>query len=809
MLRNYFKIAIRYLTKNRVFSSINLLGLTLGFTCFILLSLYVADELSFDKFHSDSQDIYRVIQKIKDPDGSTRQVATIAPLVGTEAKAQFPEVEDQTRLIQIGRVTVGNEPLNRNYERIWIADPNFFRFFDFKFLYGDPETALTKPDNIVITESVARKYFGKTDVVGKRLYTNVYEATVAGVIKDFPENSHIKMNIIHTQSTWAREIKSWKQWITSNWTDNSFITYVKMRHGFDKAAFEKKLTSLVTEHYGSKVDYKSTFWLQPLRDIHLYSRDIEGGLNAHEGNPLYVYMFSIVGILILIIACFNYMNLSAAAGSRRMQEIAMRKTMGAGKVQLILQFMGEALLLSLLSLVLAVIIIEITLPYINVFIGKNLHLPLSNIPLLTFLLVVVLASGVISALYPAFFLSRINPATALKKEIRIGSGSFSMRKVLIVVQFAISIVMIASTIIIYNQLNYLKKKDLGLTYHNRITVDINSHTLRSRFEAIKQAFNALPEVKSVTVSTRVPGEWKVLPIANVEPTDTDASTQVIFLGADKDFQKTYNIHLIKGRNLRDDVADSNSVLITKSAAIQLGLKDPIGHHLSIPSTIWNGDLDKTVAKYHPVIVGVVEDFYTQSLYHERRPVMIASYRNPIQNIDYYTLDISTNNWQKTIGKLKAINYKFDQSNPLEVTFLDTRFAQLYASDRTREELFFLFSGIIIFIACMGLFALASFSIEKRTKEIGVRKVLGASVPQITWLLSSDFAKLVGISFIISIPVAYWAIQSWLREFAYRISIQWWVFAAAGFIALVIALATISWQSIRAALTNPVESLRNE
>ena len=809
MLKNYLKIAFRYLFKNKVFTTVNILGLTLGFACFILLTLFVVDELSFDDFHSQGDQIYRVVQTVNEPDGDTRQVATVAPLIGTEAKEQFPEILDQTQLIQIGRLTVGNEPLNRDYERIWIADANFFQIFDFEFTYGDPATALQEPDNLVITESIANKYFGKTDVVGEALYTNVFEGTISGVIKDFPENSHIDMNVIHTEPTWARVISDWNEWVSSNWTSNSFITYYKMQPGFDKAALEDKLTSLVTGNYDSEVEYTSSFSLQSLSDIHLYSGDIDGGLNQNAGNPLYVYMFSIVGFLILAIACFNYMNLSTAAGSRRTQEVAMRKTLGADKKQLVLQFTGEALLLSFISLILALTLIEFTIPYINEFVGKELGLPFGNIFLIGGLLLLVLIAGVSSSLYPSFFLSKVNPATALKREVKIGGRNFSLRKILVVTQFAISIGMIASTIIIYNQLNYIQQKELGFSYSDRITIDINSGALRSQFETIKQEFASLNEVKNVTVSSRVPGEWKVLPIANVERTDADRTTQMNFVAVDEDFLETFEISLIEGRNLTNSVADSTSVLISQSAVEELGLEDPIGQRINIASTVWNGDLAEQDEVYQPVIIGVVNDFHMQSLHQSRRPVMIASHRNPIHSIDYYTLQIDTDDWQGTLSELQAINSKFDPENPVEHHFLDTRFAELYEADQTRGQLFLLFSGVIVFIACMGLFALASFSIENRIKEIGVRKVLGAKVSQIAWLLTSEFAWMVVIACLISIPISYFAVQSWLQEFAYRIDIPWWAFLLAGFIALFIAYVTISFQTVRAALMNPVKTLRTE
>lgn len=808
MLKNYFKIAWRYLAKNKVTSAINMLGLTLGFFCFILLALFVIDELSFDTFHSDSDRIYRVVQGITEQDGDSRRVASIAPKIGTEAVNQFPEVTAQTRLIEIGRLTVGNDPLNRDYERIWIADENFFQFFDFEFLYGDSQTALSQPDNLVITESIARKYFGEVNVVGRSLYTNVYQATIAGVIKDFPANSHINIQTIHAEPTWAREISSWNEWVASNWTSNSFVTYVKTTENFDKAALEDKLTTLVNSQYDDEVTYSSTFELQPLNEIHLYSQGIEGGMNENQGNLLYVYTFAIVAVLILLIACFNYMNLSTAAASRRTREVGMRKSLGASKGQLIMQYMGESIILSLVSLVFAVMLIEVTLPYINNFVGKELSLPFENIGLVATLFAIVLAAGIASALYPSFFLSRLKPVRALKKEVKIGGRNFSLRKILVIAQFAVSIVMISATVIIYQQLSYLQNKELGFKLDNLLVVDINSGALRGQFEAIKQEFGKLSEVQSVTVSSRVPGEWKVFPYANVEQPGTDRASRMIFVGADEDFLETYGIELVAGRNLRNDPADSNSVLITEMAAKELGLENPVGEILTINGTIWAGDMDEEDG-YSPRVVGVVEDFHFQSFREEMKPMMLASYRNPIHNIDYYTLRINTADWQQTLASLQEINSRFDPENPVEHTFLDNRFEQFYRADRIRGELFLVFSAIIIFIACMGLFAMASFAIENRIKEIGVRKVLGATVKDITWLLSGDSVRLVGIAFLLSVPVAWWVASNWLQEFAYRISIPWWAFLLAGISVLLIALGTISYQTIRAALMNPVKSLRSE
>lgn len=809
MFRNYIKIALRYLFRNRVFSVVNISGLTFGFACFILLALFVKDELSFDMFHEDAKDIYRIIQKIEEPDGEIRLIAGVAPMVGREAEKQFPEVLSQTQVLQIGRLTVGNDPQVRDYERIWIADEHFFNFFDFQFIYGDPEKSLSAPDNLVITESVAIKYFGNRNVLGERLFTNRFNARISGVIKDFPANSHININTFHAEPTWAREISSWNEWVSTNWTSNAFITYVKMRQGFDKDSFEEKLTSLVSSHYGDEIEYESTFILQPLSEIHLHSGNIHSGLNVNKGNPLYVYMFSIVGVLILLIACFNYMNLSTALATHRTREVGMRKTLGAGKSQLVLQFTGEAFIVNLCSLLFAILLLIPVIPLIGGFLGKELSMPINEIIFIGGLVFVTLISGVGSALYPSFFLSKLNPASVLRQGIKIGSKKSLLRKILVIAQFSISIIMITATLIIYQQLSFLQQKELGFQVENLLVVDINSGALRGQFESIKQEFKRLSEVKNVTVSSRVPGEWKFFPVANATMLENDAKAQAIFIGIDEDFLSTYDIDLIEGRNLRNDQADSNSVILTRLMVRKLGLENPVGSVLEINSALWNGDLSELDHPYNPRIVGVVDDFYFESFRKEMRPLILASYRNPIHNIDYYTLRLETTNWNQTKEKLQSINASFDPENPLEYTFLDNQFEQFYKGDRIRARLFLIFSCIIIFIACMGFFAIASLVIESRIKEIGIRKVMGAKIKDIIWLLSSDFALLVGVAFVISAPVAWWAAWSWLQEFAYRISIPLWAFPVAGVTAFLIAMGTIMSQTIRAANNNPVDSLRNE
>ncbi|HYC86099.1 MAG TPA: ABC transporter permease, partial [Chryseosolibacter sp.] len=559
MFINNLKISIRYLLKNRTFSFINVFGLTLGFTCFILIALFLQDELTYDRFHSDADRIYRVIQH-EEKDGNIRDVAPVAARIGPEAAKQFPEVEDATRVSAIGRTTMGNDPANRGYERITIADPNFFNFFDFELIEGDPKTALAAPDGLVISESTAKKYFGDQPALGKRIWTSALEFTITGIMKDPPKDSHLQIHVLFAEATWANYFDWYKDFVASDWRSNSFITYVKLRPGANSAAMNEKLTALIKKNYPTDREFKSTYSLQPLTDIHLYSENIQGTeINASGIKPFYLYIFGAVAVLIVLIACLNYMNLSTAAAYKRTREIGTRKTLGAQKSQLVLQFTGEAVLLATVALIAAVAIVQVLLPPINQFLGKDLSLTAVPAELITGIPAAMLLAGVLSSVYPAFIIARVSPAEALKREIRIGNSALPLRKMLVVVQFTVSIMMIASTLIIYRQLEFMKNKELGFNLNNLLVIDINSDPLRRNFETVKERFRSVPEVQSISTSTRVPGEWKSFPIATTRAAGAPEESEMIFVGIDNDFLETYDLKLIAGRNFSGDKADSLKV----------------------------------------------------------------------------------------------------------------------------------------------------------------------------------------------------------------------------------------------------------
>lgn len=810
MLFNNLKIAYRHLLKNRVFSIINIFGLTLGFLCFIVIALYIHDELNFDRMHTDGAKIYRIIRHQQTDEGVVKNIASVPGRIGPESLQQFPEVEEVMRVSSFGSITMGNDPLSRGYEELNVVDSTFFDFFDFKLLQGDPKTALTHPNGIVISQKIALKYFNSEDALGKVIWANDNDLFVTGVMENFPSNSHLQLDILFTKAAVDTYFPLHARVQTSDWNTNSTATYLKLKSE-NITEVENKITQLVASNYPPDKEFRSAFSLQSLQDVHLYSSNIEDyQVNTSGFTPYYVYMFSVVAFMILLIAALNYMNLSTAAAFKRTKEIGTRKTLGAGKPLLISQFLAEALLLSIVSLVIAMALLQIFTPGINAFTLKNLSilsLPL-NWSISIFL--ALIGSGILASLYPAFIVSKVSPVEAIKKEIRLANKSLPVRKVLVIAQFCISIIMISSTLIIYKQLNYMREKELGFDVDNLVTIDINSSIQRSQFEAIKNEYARLPEVQSVTVSSRVPGEWKSFPIASVNLIEQSINEEMIYVGVDQDFLETFQIKLKEGRNFSSsNPADSAKVILTQLAVDNLGLEDPIGQIVTIPRISIGGRIRERDIPFQAEVIGVVDNFYFESFRKEMMPLILAYHNNPIHSIDYYTLRIKSRDWSKTLASLKTISVGFDPNNPIEYNFLDSKFQEFYQSDAKRGQVFLVFSSIIVLIACLGLFALVSFSVENRKKEIGVRKVLGASTESIINLVSKEFLALIVIAFLIATPLVVMTMRNWLTEFAYHVDFGVGTFAVSGIIAVLIAFVTISFRALKAAKANPIDSLRSD
>ena len=818
MYKSHFKITIRQLVKNKTFAAINVSVLTLGFSCFLLLALYLHDELSFDMFHRDAENMYRLVQYDQQENGTVRNVAASAPAIGKEAREQFAEITDMCRLSAFGRVSLGNDPTMRNHERALSADPNFFVFFDFPLIEGDAKSAMQNPDAIVISESIKEKYFGEGPALGKQIWSGykrngqpIY-LTVSGVMKDFPKNSHLQISILFSDVMWHSLYEDYKQYVNTNWVDSEYTTYFKLKPGSDVARLTSQITTLAKSNYPPDREFRTAFELQPISTIHTQSHHLQAAadeFNANGIKPFYLYTFAALGIVLLLTACLNYMNLTTAVAINRTREIGTRKTLGALRFHVVIQFITDSFVVSVLSLLQAIAIVYATLPLVNMFVDKQMSMAALPIEWMVGLVSIIFLVGILAAQYPALIASRVSVVNALKREVKVGGSSLSVRKTLLIAQFAISIMMIASTLVIYQQLDYLRKKDLGFNHENLVVIDVNSRNLRRNFETVKTEFSRPAEVVGITASTRVPGEWKSFPIATTKSSETSTGREMIFVGIDNDFLETYQIKLLAGRTIDDPVADSLKIVVTQLAVEQLGLTDPIGQVIEIPRVRYGERMEEFTSPFRAEIIGVVENFHFESLRNQMMPVIFGALNTSIQVIDYYTLKIKTHDWAHTIETLKAINHQIDPDTPLEYTFLDSRFEELYLTDQKRGQIFLILSIIVLVIACLGLFALVSYAVESRMKEIGVRKVLGASVSNIVRLISKEFLVLVLLAGVVGLPIAWYFTQSWLQEFAFRIPFSVSAFVLSILATVFIASVTIGLRVTRAAMRNPVESLRSE
>jgi putative ABC transport system permease protein len=804
MLKNYLKIALRNLKKNPAYSFINVAGLAIGIACCVVMLLYVQDELTFDAFHQKSERIYRLVETKLSPDQDERHFPYAMGPVGPALAAEFPEVINTVRLRDrqgVGRFTVGHG-VNRFYEGDYlIAEASFFEIFDFTLLHGDPETALAAPLSVVLTKTAAKKYFGNENPLGQTLTVERFgDFKVTGLLQNPPKNSHLDFSMLFSFATLEAN-KGWKQFIDS-WDSDTFITYVLTRQEIDISAFGVKLSDFVRRHRSDKPENAVQLSLQPLRDIHFGSAHLEFDRNSRKSEIAYIYIFSIIALFVLLIACINYMNLATARAMKRAKEVGMRKVAGAQKSQLAGQFLGESILLSGLGLFFAMVLVEVVLPRFNAFADKNLSVDFSGNGWLVFsLFALILFVGIVSGSYPAFYLSRLNPVTVFKGAIKSGAGASRLRRGLVVTQFALSILMIVATVVATKQLNYIRTKNLGFNQEQLVVVDINSGNSRRNFESIKNEMKMIPAVKNVSVSSRVPGEWKnITQIQAVPEGDPETAMRSMhFICIDANFLATFEMRLVAGRNLSDEMGtDTSAVIINEAAARLLGWDSPLDKELRVPASNYRGR-----------VVGVVRDFHFQSLHEKIGPLVLGHWKNPITVIDYFTARVNAQNLSATLAALQKVHERFDRVTPFEYNFLDERLNDFYQTDIRVGKIFGASATLAIFIACLGLLGLAAFIAEQRTKEIGVRKVLGASVGNIIFLLSKDFTKLVVIATVIASPIAYFALKRWLQNFAYHIAIGVDTFLLAGLIALMIALLTISFQAIRAALANPVEALRYE
>ncbi|RAK02837.1 putative ABC transport system permease protein [Larkinella arboricola] len=794
MLRNYLTIAWRNILKDKFYSLINILGLTIGVTCGLLLLLYVTDELSFDRYHEKRDRIYRIVSNITEPDKINHWRDTQAPLAKT-LRQDYPFVENYVRFFPYGRVMFRRGE-KRFYETdVYAADSTVFDVFSYTFIEGDPKTALDRPGNVVLTQTTARKFFGNQPALGQSLQTNdttFYK--VAGVIEDVPKNSHFTFNALFALGPNERQADYWGNFYV--------VSYLLLPENFDTKILESKFPQLYEKHMASifqRMGIKITYELQPLTKIHLHSK-----LDGEAGGDIgYVYTFAAVAFFMLLIASINYMNLSTARSAKRAKEVGLRKVMGSLRKALMAQFLTESVLMTVLALTASLIFVALLLPFFNTVSGKEIQFrELLQPQFLLIALAIVVFTGFISGSYPAFYLSSFEPATVLKGSFNAKGGSF-FRKTLVVAQFSISLIMLICTWIVYQQLNYMRNKDLGYDREQVLTVDYQDGQPRDRYNALRTALLTNPNIRSVATASSPTSNIGGRVIFAVESNTGLKEMGFKPMGIDHDYLKTMGMKVVSGRDFSADIpADTtNGVLINQAAVKRMGWTEPLGKKVLLGGLPQAGQPSPPTAK----VVGVVKDFHQQSLYSPIEP-MIMVYR---PNNGVVHIKIDAKNADKTVA---FIGQKWRETYPdrlFEYRFLDQDFESAYRADELRGRVFTAFSTLTILIACLGLFGLATFTTEQRVKEIGVRKVLGASVSNVVFLLSKDFTKLVLFSFPIAIPVAWYSMDRWLQHFPYKTEIGVGVFVMACALTLFICWITVIYQSLKAAVANPVKSLRSE
>ncbi len=806
MFSNYFKIAFRNLWRNKSLSTIHILGLSLGIATCLLIVLYIQHELSFDRYNEKADRIYRVTFRGLMQGGELKEANVMPPVAGT-FKMNFPEIEETVRLRQVGRprVSVGDQVFKD--DEMAFADPTIFRVFTLPLIKGMPDEVLKQPNTIVITPRQAMKYFGTLDVIGKTLNFKDFQTvfTITGLVKEMPSTSHFHFDLIASMAG-LDEARS------DSWMTSDFFTYLLLKKGASASQLQTRMPGIVEQYVAPQLEKamgisfaefkqkgnKLGFVLQPITDIHLHS-DLTGDFEGY-GDIQYVYIFGAVAVFMLLIACINFMNLSTAGASKRAKEIGIRKVMGSLKKQLIVQFLTESFMITTLALVLAVALVYCALPAFNRLTGQDLGQSLwSNPWTLISLLLFGLLTGLLAGSYPAFYLSSFKPIAVLKGKLASGGRSSGLRSGLVVFQFFISIGLMVGTIVVWQQLSFIRHKKLGYD-KDRVLVVQDTYWLGNNQEAFRAELLRDPRVISVSRSGYLPAGPSNNNNFFIYPDDHSTSlVKTIRYDVDDQYIPTLGMKMLSGRNFsRDFGSDSTGALLNETAAKLLGWTGAVEGH-----TISSRDNNGKVSTYR--VIGVVNDFHFRSLHQAITPlVMIAGTDNGTMIVKISGSDPA--------GVLNAIRNKWNDmkaESPFSYSFLDQRFEATYKSEQNIAKILALFAGLTIFVACLGLFGLATFTAERRTREIGIRKVLGADVTSIIRLLSVEFVKLVCIAFVIAAPVAWFVMNRWLQDFAYRISIPVWVFAVAAFAAIFTTLVTVSFQSVRVALLNPVKSLKAE
>jgi putative ABC transport system permease protein len=808
MFKNYLKIAFRNLWKSKGFSATNIIGLAIGLATCLLIMLFVLDELSYDRYNKKANRIYRVDGDIKFG-GNHFVLATAPDPMGPTLKKDFPQVEQYVRFRNSGGLLVkkGNE--NVQQENVIYADSTLFDVFTLPMLDGNMQTALREPNSVVITETMARKYFNTTRAAGRNLFiNNRHNYTVTGVIKDIPSQSHFNFDFFVSMSTLEESRRN-------NWISNNFNTYIVLKEGADPKKLEAQFDALVEKYVGPAVmqfmsinmeEFKKSgnyekHLLTPLTSIHLYS-DKQAELGANSSIQ-YVYIFSAIAFFILLIACVNFMNLSTARSANRAREVGVRKVLGSLKANLVKQFLTESILISCMAMVLALVLVFATLPYFNHLAAKDIKLHLFAGPwLLPVLLLLVLITGLLAGSYPAFYLSSFKPIQVIKGKLAAGFKTSWLRSGLVVFQFSISIVLIISTMVIYKQLHYIQSHKPGFN-REQVLVIHNATPLGNKAKAFREEVVKLPGVENVTSTGYLPtNSWRNDNPVFADPTlDQKKAVSMQTWDVDDQYIPTLGMEMVAGRNFSKEFpTDSAGIIINEAAARMYNFSDPIGKSLYYIRDI---NHPENVTVMH--IVGIVKNFNFSSLRQQVLPLSLMLG----QNLGNIVLRVHSNDIHQLVTQIEKKYSSMAPGEPFTYSFMDEDFNNLYRTEQRMGVIAISFSALAILIACLGLFGLAAYAAEQRTKEIGIRKVLGATVSNITAMLSKDFLKLVVFAALIAFPLAWWAMHSWLQDFAYRTTISWWVFIMAGVLAALIAVVTVSFQTIRAAIMNPIKSLRTE
>jgi len=786
MFQNYLKIAWRNLFRNKAFSITNILGLTIGMTCTLFIFLWVKDEISFDKFQANYNNIQQVMAN-RNFDGKIfTDNAIIFPLAG-EMEKNFPQVKNAvvTTFEESHILTVGDNRIKKNG---YTVSGHYFNVFSWKFLKGNEATALKEPNTVVLTKSTANIFFGDSDPVGKILrMDNERDVKVSAVVDDVPSNSSLKFDFIqpynYDDEGTKRNLTEWQ---------NSFSSvYVQTVPGTDLAGLEKNMNALIKTH--DPTDNVSTYFFQPMAKWRLYG-DFKEGINT-GGIIEYVKLFSFIALIILLIACVNFMNLSTARSEKRAKEVGIRKTLGSDKSQLILQFFFESVILAFIAFIFSMIAVFLLLPAFNLLVSKQLVMPVQEPVFWGAVAAIVLFTGLVAGSYPALYLSSFNPVKVLKGTFLAGKNATMPRRILVVAQFIVSILLISATVIVYQQIQHVKNRSIGYNPRNLIMLPSSTAALDNNFPVVKNEIMKTGLFYSATrTSAPITDIWNYSPAPEWEGKDPGMNLLVAAVRTDADFTKTMGIKMIAGSDFSGAVSDSSKMMMNAAAIKAMGLKDPIGKPL-------------TYAGRKYTLSGVTEDVVMASAYKAVEP-MLVFYRP--QHSNYITVRL--NEQTKPQQALRSLETIFKQHNPgfpFEYQFVDQEYGKKFAAEELIGKLTNIFAGLAIFICCIGLAGLASFTIEKRIREIGVRKVLGATIQQLLMLISKEFLKLVMLAFVIAVPLAWWLMNNWLNKYDYRININIWLFAVIGILILFLTLAVVSLNTVKAALRNPIKSLRTE